>query len=75
VKFSSEEVKFSPTVMDIFPVEAPCGTVTVSDVVVTSVTTVVVPLNLTTFFSTVGLKLVPEITTTVPAVPLTGETL
>lgn len=60
------------TVTEMGPEVAPAGTVTVRLVVVATVTTAWVPLNLTTLFTAVVLKFVPEITTVAPMAPLVG---
>ena len=50
----------------------PAGTVVVMLVEVLTLTTAVVPLNLTVLFAAVGLKLVPVIMTEVPLPPPVG---
>lgn len=60
------------TVMEILPEVAPAGTAVVILEEVDAVTTAIVLLNLTTLLEGVGLKFVPEITTTAPTAPLVG---
>lgn len=61
------------TSTDIFPVDAPLGTVTTSEVLVADDTVVVTPLNFTMLFAGVVLKFVPVIVTGVPTAPEVGE--
>jgi hypothetical protein len=75
VKPSAEDAVCPLNVTDIFPEDAPAGTVTVSDSVVTDVIVAEIPLNFTILFAIVGLKLVPVIITTVPALPFVGAKL
>ena len=60
------------TVTEIGPVVAPAGTVVSRLLVLASVTTAAIPLNLTTLFAATGLKFVPEIVTVAPGAPLAG---
>lgn len=66
---------FEPTVTEILPVEAPEGTVAISWVALPELSEAVVPLNLTILELRVELKLVPEIVTEVPTIPLDGVKL
>lgn len=66
---------FAPTVTVILPVEAPDGTVAINWVVLPELSEAVVPLNLTVLELSVELKLVPEIVTEVPTMPLEGVKL
>lgn len=66
---------FAPTVTDILPVEAPEGTVAISWVALPELSEAVTPLNLTVLEPRVELKLVPEIVTEVPTIPLDGVKL
>lgn len=66
---------FEPTVTEILPVDAPEGTVAVSWVELPELSEAVVPLNLTMLELRVELKLVPEIVTEVPTIPLDGVKL
>lgn len=71
---SAVEIAVCPLmVTDIFPVDAPVGTITLSNSELTNVTVAEIPLNITALFAIVGLKFVPVIMTTVPAIPLVGE--
>ena len=65
----------APTVTVILPVEAPEGTVAISWVVLPELSEAVVPLNLTMLELRVELKLVPEMVTEVPTIPLDGVKL
>jgi hypothetical protein len=60
------------TVIMIFPVEAPGGTVTVRLVAEASVTGAVTSLNITTLLAGVLLKLVPLMIIVAPTAPLNG---
>lgn len=68
-------VVFAPTVTEILPVEALAGTIAVSCVVLPELSVAVMPLNLTVLELSVELKLVPEIVTEVPTMPLEGVKL
>ncbi len=59
-------------VNDIGPVEAPTGTVVVILVAVAAMTPAATPLNVTTLFAGVVLKLLPVIVTVAPIAPLAG---
>jgi hypothetical protein len=61
------------TVTAIFPVPAPAGTVTVSEVTDAATTAAATPLNDTTFADVVTLNPVPLIVTAVPVGPPAGE--
>jgi hypothetical protein len=63
------------TVNEINPVVAPTGTRVVMLVAVEAVTFAVVPLNVTSLFSGVVLKLVPVMVTILPIAPDSGEKL
>lgn len=75
VKFPGEATANGPTSTLMFPVVAPVGTVAVICVDVALVTVATVPLNFTILYSFVLEKLVPVITTDVPADPMLGERL
>ena len=73
---SSEEVAFPEVVSTvIFPVVAPAGTCTVRRMGDAIVIVAGVPLNLTVLFAAVDAKLIPVMTTTVPAAPVVGAKL
>jgi hypothetical protein len=61
------------TATTTFPVLAPAGTLTVSDVTDAATTAAATPLNDTTFADVVALNPVPVIVTAVPAGPPAGE--
>jgi len=70
---ATDDMATPPAVFtETWPVVAPGGTMTVSEVAVAAVTVAAAPLNVTVLVAGVVLKLVPVMMTFVPAAPVSG---